>query len=222
MGFIWSSLDESSDRLRRKVFVVAGYLARQAEWTDIERQWMLRLERERDPEPIRYFSTSECMSLTGEFRRFHDLNKYPKPKGRQAANAVRDDLQQILRASNAVGFALGVNLKDYRDVRRSSRARTTMGVDPYEQTYVTMMICIASDFREQLPQRINTEMVAYLCDEDQRSVNVKAVYDKLKENNPSCAPWMGSLSYMDNEKSPALQAADLLAGRSKDFLIESI
>jgi hypothetical protein len=85
-----------------------------------------------------------------------------------------------------------------------------------------MMICIAGDFQEQLPHRVNVETVAYLCDEHDRSVNVKAVYDKLKENNPTCAPWMGSLSYMDNERSPALQAADLLSGRSKEFLIESI
>src|SRR5437667_8497211 len=114
MGFIWLSLDESSDRLRRKVFVVAGYLARQAAWTEIERQWTLRLEQECDPEPMRYFSTSECMYLTGEFRRFRDPEKYPKPKGRQAADTIRDDLQKIMRVSDEMGFALGINLKDYR------------------------------------------------------------------------------------------------------------
>src|SRR5712692_9425201 len=104
MGFVWTGLDESSDREQRKVFVVAGYLARQEAWTEIERQWMRRLEQECDPEPMRYFSSSECMSLSGEFRRFRDPIKYPKPKGRQAANAIRDDLQQILRVANAVGF----------------------------------------------------------------------------------------------------------------------
>jgi len=219
MGFIWSALDESSDRLQRKVYVVAGYLARQAAWTEIERQWTLRLERECDPEPMKYFSSSECMHLTGEFRRFR---KYPKPKGREAANAVREDLHQILRSANAMGFALGINLKDYRAMRKSSRARQALGPNLYEQTYVTMFICIAGDCEDQMKGRANVETVAFLCDEHQRSINVKDIYDKLKENNPNCAPWMGSLSYMDNEKSPALQAGDLLASRSKEFLIECI
>ena len=53
MGFIWSVLDESSDRLQRKAFVVAGYLARQAAWADIERFWSRRLEQESDPRPKR-------------------------------------------------------------------------------------------------------------------------------------------------------------------------
>jgi hypothetical protein len=72
MGFIWAALDESSDRLQRKAFVVAGYLARQAAWADIERFWSRRLEQEADPRPMRYFSTQECLHLSGEFRRFRD------------------------------------------------------------------------------------------------------------------------------------------------------
>src|SRR5580704_16866875 len=222
VGFIWIGLDESSDRLQRKVFVVAGYLDRQADWTEIERHWLRRLEQECDPAPMRSFSSSECSSLSGEFRRFRDETKYPKPEGRNAANAVRDDLLQILRASNARGFALGVNLKDYRAVRKSSRARKTVGSNPYEQTYLTMFIRVAGTCNDEMPSSVNIETVAFLCDEHDRSVNVKAVYDRLKDNNPTCSPWMGSLSYKDNEHSPALQAGDLLASRSKDFLVETI
>jgi hypothetical protein len=162
------------------------------------------------------------MYLTGEFRRFKDPVKYPFPAGRQAANAIRDDLRQIMRTSNVRGFALGINLKDYRSVRKSSRARQTLGPNPYEQGYLTMLIRIAGTCDDEMPGRVNSETVAFLCDEHDRSVNVKSVYDNLRLHNPRCAPWMGSLNYMDNEKSPALQAADLLASMSKDFLIESI
>jgi hypothetical protein len=218
MGFIWIGLDESSDRLQRHVFVVAGYLARQEEWTDIERHWMRRL----DQESMRYFSNHECMYLTREFRRFRDLVKYPKPQGRLAANAIRDDLQGILRASSAIGFALGVDMKQYRAVRRSSRARKAIGPNPYEQIYLTMMIVVAGECEDQMPGKAGNEVLAYLCDEHDRSANVKAIYDNLKENNPVCAKWMGSLSYMDNERSPALQAGDFLAGRCKEFLLEYI
>jgi hypothetical protein len=162
------------------------------------------------------------MSLTGEFRRFQDRLKYPKPKGREAANAIRDDLQQILRAANASGFGLGINLKDYRFVRRSSRARKTLGANPYEQAYLTMLIRIAGTCEDEMPNRVGTETVAFLCDEHDRSAIIKRVYDKLKEKNPRCAPWMGSLSYMDNKKSPALQTGDLLASMCKQFLLDTI
>ncbi len=222
MGFIWTALDESSDRAQRQMFVVAGYLARQEAWTEIERQWRLRLEQESDPEPMKYFSTHECMYLTGEFRRFRDPIRYPKPKGKIAANAVKDDLQGILRSASAIGFGLGVNLKDYRAVRKSSRARKALGPNPYEQTYLMMMIVVVGECEDQMPGRAGIETVAFLCDEHSRSTNVEGVYDKLQDRNPVCARWMGSLTYMDNEKSPALQAADLLAGGCKEFLIEYV
>ena len=106
--------------------------------------------------------------------------------------------------------------------RLSPLARKTLGSNPYEQTYLTMFIRVAGSCDDEMPSRVNTETVASLCDEHDRSVNVKAGYDRLKDNNPTCAPWMGSLSYMDNEHSPALQAGDLLASRSKDFLVETI
>ena len=222
MGFIWTGLDESSDRLQRKMFVVAGYLARQAEWTDIERHWMRRLEQEADPRPMRYFSSSECMYLSGEFRRFRDPIKYPKPQGRIAADAIKDDLQGILRSSSAMGFALGVNLKDYRAVRKSSRARQALLANPYENSYLMMMIVIAGKCEDDIPHRKGTETVAFLCDSHTRSTNVQAVYNKLIDNNPECGPWMGSLTYMDNKKSPAIQAGDLLASRCKELLIQCL
>jgi hypothetical protein len=219
MGFIWAALDESADRERRHVFVVAGYLARQRNWTEIERHWMLRLERESDPEPMKYFSNSECMSLSGEFARFRDNTKYPKPKGRLAADKIRDDLQGIMKDAPAAGFAVGVPLKDYRAARKSSRVRALLRTDPYEQTYALTMICIAGNLEEEMPSR---EVFAYFCDEHDKAVNVRNVYDELKRQNRVCGRWMGSLSHMDNKKSPALQAADLLAARCKDFLVEMV
>ena len=85
-----------------------------------------------------------------------------------------------------------------------------------------MMVLITGDLEEEhLAGRLSTrEGVAFLCDEHDKGIKVKNAYDDLKRFNPSCAPWMGSLSYMDNEQSPALQAADLLAARCKDGLIE--
>lgn len=222
MGFLWTSLDECSDQKQRKVFVVAGYLASQDEWTEIERCWLRRLEQECDPRPMAYFSARECKALRGEFWRFRDKIKYPPPEGRNAANAIRDDLQLILRSSLTRGFVLGINLGDYRSVRRSSRARKVLLSNPYENGYLTTFIRVAATCDEEMPSRVNTETVAFLCDSHNLSANVKAVYDNLRDHNPRCAPWMGSLTYMDNKKSPALQAADLLASQSKDFLIEYI
>lgn len=221
MGFMWSALDESTDKKQRYGFVVAGYLARQDEWTEIERKWTLRLEKECDPEPMRYFSTSECGWLSGQFARFRDPEKYPKPLGRQAADKIRDDLLEIVKNSPAFGFALGVGFSDYKAMRRkSARNRKLLLPDPYEHMYTMMMIIIAGDFEEEYEEGLflSRETIAYLCDQHDKYANVQSVYSDLKRQNPVCAQWMGSITDMDNEDSPALQAGDLLAAICKEEL----
>lgn len=218
MGFLFSSFDESTDRDRKHVFVVAGWVARQKEWQDIESKWMCRLERENDPEPMAYYSDKEWRYLKGQFERFKDVNKYPKPKGREAANKIRDDLSVILRKGMVAGFGLGILLKDYRAIRKSARARKMLPVDPYIQAYQQIMVLVAAKVKEELP----SDWVAFLCDEHDKSADVKAIYDELKKMNPICGSCMGSLNYMEDEESPALQAADLLAGICKDDFLERI
>lgn len=218
MGFLFSSFDESADRDRKHVFVVAGWAARQWEWYDIESKWMRRLERENDPEPMRYYSDKEWRSLTGQFERFKDIRKYPKPRGREAANKVRDDLSTILRTGMVAGFGFGILLKDYRAVRKSARARRCLQSDPYIQAYQQIMVLVAAKVKEELP----SDWIAFLCDEHDKSADVKEIYDELQRMNPICGSCMGSLNYMEDEESPALQAADLLAGVCKDDFLERI
>ena len=220
MGFMWTAFDESSDKEQKHVFVVAGYLARQREWTEIERLWTARLAQESDADPIKYFSSNECMFLDGEFKRFRDPVKYPKPKGREAAKQIRDDLLGIMKNARAGGFALGVPLKIYRTMRRNVRARRVLGTDPFIHMYTMAMIIVAGALEDEFKEGLFPirETVAYLCDSHQKSADIEALYDELKRQNPVCAQWMGSLTYMDNKLSPALQAADLLAAETKHIL----
>ena len=222
MGFIFAAMDESADKERQHVFVVASYVARQDQWFETERRWMLRLEQESSPHPMRYFSSSECMHLTGEFERFKDSMKYPKPKGRQAADRIRDDLMEIMKNAEVAGFALGLPLKVYREMRKSARARKILHTDPYGEVYTMAMIDVAAALEDEYQRGVcpTRETVAFLCDEHNKSANIKAVYVELKRQNPNCGQWMGSLTYMDNKQSPALQAADLLASQCKDVLVE--
>jgi hypothetical protein len=217
LGFIWAPLDESADKERRHVFVVAGYIARQREWTEIERKWQLRLEKEDDPYPMKYFKNSECQRLSGEFARFRDERKYPKPKGKIAANQIRDDLLDILKGAAASGIAVGVLLKDYRAIRKNARARRVLPKDVYLTAYLEIIIQIAGDLRDEMP---STETVAFLVDDHNSAPTLVGLYPELKRHNPLCAVWMGSIMAMDDKRSPALQAADLLASQCKDVLVE--
>lgn len=220
MGFMWTAFDESSDKEQEHVFVVGGYLARQREWTEIERLWMARLEQEKDPHPMKYFSSNECMFLDGEFKRFRDPFKYPKPKGREAATKIREDLLGIMKNARAGGFALGLPLKTYRSMRKSARARRVLDADPFVHMYTMAMIIVAGKLEDEFKEGLFPirETVAYLCDSHQKSADIKGLYDELKRQNPVCAQWMGSLTYMDNRLSPALQTADLLAAETKHVL----
>ena len=218
LGFMWAALDESTDRERKYTFVVAGYLGRQNHWANAQRKWMRRLAED----GLKYFSTNECMFLSGEFKKFRDNEKYPKPLGRLAANKIRDDLYNIMCDEYVAGYALGVRMKEWKAIRKSARARKILHADPYIHMYTMMMVLITGDLEdEHLAGRLSTrEGVAFLCDEHDKGIKIKNAYNDLMRFNPSCAPWMGSLSYMDNEQSPALQAADLLAARCKDGLVE--
>lgn len=212
MGFIWVPLDESTDKERRHVFVVAGYIARQSEWTEIERKWQLRLEKAN----MQYFKNSEYQRLSGEFAQFR---KYPKPQGRLEAKKLKDDLLGILQNAAAAGIAVGVLLKDYRSIRKNQRARKVLPKDPYMGTYLEAIIQVAGDLREQMPR---TETVAFLIDSHDLAASVMDVYPELKKHNPLCAEWMGSIMAKSDRQSPALQAADLLAAECKDVLVEQI
>lgn len=214
--FAWSSLDESSDRKQRDAFVVAGLVMAQPAWTELERAW----DRMVTDRGIGHFKTSEFRGLRGGFAKFHDGTKYPKPTGRAAAQEIFDDLALLIRSNKhwSLGLAVGLNLSDYRALRKSSRVRRLFPRNPYRFVYHTIMVMLAmmvGEFKESEP-------IAFLCDEHSLAKDLSNTYAALKESNPHAARFMGSLTFTKDELSPALQVADLIVGEYKDYFVRRV
>jgi hypothetical protein len=201
MSFLWSAIDESTDVKRRHVFVVSGWVSLQSIWTEVERHWQQRL----DKDSIAYFKSSECGSLSKQFRKFRNC---PDQTGRAKADEVFDDLALMLRSSKLYGFVLVIDLKDFRNSRKSSRTRSVLvSDDPYVFAYQTLLVRIGC----YVTKMKKPQTVAFLCDHHDKYKQLYEGYNELKKKNPDCAKYMGSLTEMLDQKSPALQTADLLA-----------
>ncbi len=212
MAFFWASIDESADRERKYAYVVTGLLSRQDLWTEFERLWNRRLHKD----SLDYFKTSEHRDLSGEFKRFKDRDAFPRPSGRVAADNVRDDLSLMIRSSRMMGVSLAIDLRDYRAVRKSSRSRIVLPSNPYRFAYQMLMIYIAGELSKKIK---SPGPIAFLCDSDNNSNLIKKTYDRLREDNPGCNPFMGSITFKDDKKVPAIQAADLIAGFSRKYAV---
>ena len=66
------------------------------------------------------------------------------------------------------------------------------------------------------------QLVAFLCDEHSRAVQLANSYPELKRLNPVSAQYMGSLSFQKDECSAAIQIADLIAGLCKDYYVKKV
>lgn len=213
--FIWSALDESADRLQKDAYAVAGLLATSEDWFESERIWNRYLERK----GIKYFKTSEYRGLKGQFGKFRDNYAYPVDgAGRAASREILNDLSQIIRTSPIVGLVIGMNLRDYREIRRSSRARYLLPQSPYRHMYQTSLVRVAS-FTASMP---TPQSVAFLCDEHSKAAQLAQSYPELKRLNPISGACMGSLSFKKDEDSAAIQMADLIAGLCKDFFVRKV
>ena len=208
-------LDDSSDSRQQKVTVYAGFLSDTDNWAKLRQLWSKKL-KERN---ICYFRWTECKSLTGEFKRFRSNANYPKPKGRDAAESIRDELQDIIEQCGVAGFAVGVLVQDYKEVLKMSEARGRLNRSPDETAFQSVIFECAKRVRNELPGGHKVDVV---CDDSNKAAKLSKIYQKFKQKNPRTAAVIGCFRSEDDKETPGLQAADLMAGLSKDWLLKKI
>jgi len=87
LAVLWRAyVDDSADRNRKKVIISACLIGDCDQWRSLARPWKAKLAENQ----LEYFKSSECSTLSGQFRRFRSELNYPKPKGREAADKIRD------------------------------------------------------------------------------------------------------------------------------------
>lgn len=201
-------LDESSDGATGQVFAVGGFIAPHLlAWFEAERLWQKRLEQDSLP----YFRAVDCQSVRGPFEKFRSNKTSLTVDERKKVDGIRHDLVDVLIKQHFLGFGFGLLMADYQQVRaQSAEAARLLGTVPYHLAYQMAMTHAALILHDTDDQQSN--VLGFVCDEHETyAYHAKATYDELKSKNPIVSSNMGSLTYMDDKKSPAVQMADLMA-----------
>lgn len=205
-------LDDSADGKQEQFMLAAGLIGRQKQWNDFRRSWNTVL---RTPPKIEYFHSKEWRSLKEEFAQFANSEKYPKPKGYEAANDKRDALKTVIQKSKMVGIGIGILVPDYELVRNADpRAAEFFCPDPYAFVLQSLFLECAKAIRStsQIDGKGDDgHCIAFVSDDGPKAHIYTALYHDFKKKNPSIATIMRGIAHLDDKKWPGLQAADLLA-----------
>ncbi|HEY6248727.1 MAG TPA: DUF3800 domain-containing protein [Candidatus Angelobacter sp.] len=204
------SMDESADHGSARVFSVGAFIAPHLMfWFEAERLWQNRL----DKDGIEYFRSADCQSVQGSFKKLRSEpdKQALKRAEREKADSIRNDLIDIIGKCGLMGVAFGVSLADYEAVKsRGSEEKKILGDVPYHFAYQLAMT--HSALMLSADTDLKFECLAFVVDEHEKySAHSKQTYDDLKQKNPEVSAQMGSLTYLDDRRSPAVQMADLMA-----------
>jgi hypothetical protein len=203
-------IDDSADGKRERVVLAASFMSSPEEWDKLSVRWKERLGRD----GLAYFRSTECRSLRGEFQRFRDSVKYPKPAGAIARDAVRDDLEQIIQESNVVGLAVCIPMNVYSEVRANEPdAAEIFHSDAFITALQSLMTLCTEQVRDLLG---NDARIAFVCDETNRAPEIARIYSEFKQANLPIKRYMQGLVHQDDKLFQPLQAADLAAHLAKD------
>lgn len=208
-----SYLDESSDEKQQHVVCVAACCATDANWREIQERWLSRLQQDN----VEYFRASSCKSVTGPF--FHLRQKCRSlDAARQAADKLRQDLENIVLEVPWAGFMLGVILKDYREILVTlPEARGFFAEDPTEHAYSQVMYEVTRTIR----RRARNHAAAFVIDESlYADAKILSAYDAMRKNHPIVAKSARATSPLNDKTNPPLQVADLLASVTKDMFLD--
>lgn len=205
-------LDESTDETRKDVFAVGAFLASEKYWKPLQIDWTKRLAKD----GVAYFRATSCKTVTGPF---YHLRKQcgSLQKAKKVAAEIRADLENILLASNWIGFGIGIVMPDYKKVLKLiPEARLFYSPDPTIAAYSATMYEVLRAVRLRAPGH----QVAYVIDESSYSPKIKKAFDALKKNHPAIGKTATTLIPLDDKVTPPLQMADLIASVTKDLFLE--
>lgn len=206
-------VDDSADEKQEKVVIAGAFSGRFGQWSELKRQWRKRLRRE----GIQYFRSAEYNSLTGQFFKYRDPGKYPKPEGSKAAKRLRDDLEAIVERNKLGGVAVCIQMPLFNSFRNRSREAAWIFADPFE---IALQILF-----KQLSQAVKSDIgdnhrFAFVVDESQSAQRIEKVYLEFKRVNPGLAVNMEGLTHLDDKTTPPLQVADMMASIAKETYLD--
>ncbi len=213
-------IDDSADEKQEIVMVAGALIGTQKQWNELSRKWNICLRHH----GMSYFKSSEYNRLEEEFERFHDEDNYPKPTGRAAARAIRDELEAIIKRVPILGLACAVPLPMYRKLVEEYELSEKLNPDPFIAASQTVMRESALLARDKLPRgkKDRDNRIAFVCDDTDNARNYSDAYAGFKAKNVAIQDTLGGLSHQDDKHTPPLQMADMVASISKEMAFEYI
>jgi len=214
--FYRAYVDDSSDEKQEFVMVAGALMATPEQWRSVNRGWLKALKSY----GISYFRASEYNSLRGEFSRFRDPVKYPKPSGSIAAKELRDKLEKVLQ-TRVLGIACFVNLREFREVVEECQIlKRNFSPDPFNFASQTVMRECA--FAAQKHLKGTSNKVAFVCDESPKSEKFSRSYLQFKQKNIPIRDALLGMVHKDDKHTPPLQAADMIASLTKEVSLKYV
>ena len=184
---LWrASIDDSADKNREKVIISALLLGDSEQWRTLVRPLKVLLAEN----GMEYFKSSECGRLDGQFRQFRNELKYPKPKGREAADGIRDELDQIIKRSEVVGLGVIVPVAVFNTVYAEPQyAAILSSHDPYKWAIQILWGECVKGMRELGRNHI----VTFAHDDGENYDRLRRLFIDYKAKNPNLAQRMADL-----------------------------
>jgi len=203
-------IDDSADERQERVVIAGSFVGLLAQWRKFRKEWKRALA---DGGGLRYFRSTEYYSLRGEFERFRDRKKFPKPFGSEAAKHLRSNLHKIIGNCGIVGMATCIPIPMYQNKIKSNLDTVLLGRDAFEVAVNSLLRETCKSIREELG---DNQKVSFVCDEGPNSVRLLELYRNFKKLHPDEAMMMESFNTFDDKRVPPLQAADLMASLAKE------
>jgi hypothetical protein len=104
---LMACFDDSGSHDQSDVIVFGGLIGNDAIWTRFETEWKAKLAVPLPGKPrLQRFHMAKCMAQEGEFSEYSEAE----------ADAATHDFRQIIIASGAWGYAVGVSRRDWRQL----------------------------------------------------------------------------------------------------------
>ncbi len=209
--FLKSYGDDSSDWANQEIVCAGSFIGWPKEFYYAGLKWEERLKKDN----IDYFSASECEDLRGQFdpERLHlDLNA-----ARALALSVRHDLIELLRGprTGLGAICFGLLRKDFSElIAENERARAFFGTDPVRLVYKRLIRVTIDLLNNDWPDMPSGVKICFTFDEHQKWREAEEEYQKLKDEDASCAKRMSIVGHADDKEYPGLQMAVVLPSKT--------
>ena len=202
--FYRAYIDDSKD----KQVVVSGVIfGRTNDWRQLINPWRERLRKD----GLDFFKSHDCDGLWNQFEKFRALEN-----GRQLADKVREDLDQIIHESPVVTMGVVLPVQYHKELLANPERGKKIPKSAYVLSFQQVLAECALAMK-RLPGRNN--IISFVHDDGTDFQLLKNVYHEFKKRNPKYAKVMSEFVPLDDKIHPELQAADVAASVTRKYAL---